>query len=385
MGGPTRLQRGFWRLLHRITPVFITRKYNYTCDAITESAPCLIVSNHVTNTDPFFVGLAIKDGPPAYVASEHLMRLGLVSKLINALLAPIPRPKAASGAGTVKNCLKRLREGDSVVLFAEGDCTWDGLSHGIFPSTGKLVKASGAKLVTFRIEGGYLSRPRWSKKLRPMRMHGGPVRVYTPEELAAMTNEEVTAAIDRDIFEDAWARQREQRLPIASERRAEGLEQALAVCPKCGGIGTLASRDNTVFCRKCGMNAYVEKDGFFDSAAAFRTVAEWEAWQRAELKRVFANGECRDTGEPIPCVLRRIDSEGRRERPRKVKLSANTAPGALMLDGMLLPFERISRASMVKTERLLFTADDGYYELKSRKGGLRRILLVFKAAKGIDY
>lgn len=372
-------------MLHRITPVFITRKYNYTCDAMTETAPCLIVSNHVTNLDPFFVGLAIKDGPPAYVASEHLMRLGPVSKLINALFAPIARPKAASGAGTVKNCLKRLREGDSVVLFAEGDCTWDGLSHGIFPSTGKLVKASGAKLVTFRIEGGYLSRPRWSKELRPMRMHGGPVRVYTAEELDAMTPEEITAAIDRDIFEDAWARQREQHLTIASDRRAEGLEQALAVCPKCGGIGTLASRDNTVFCRKCGMSAFVEKDGFFEKSSPFETVAEWEAWQRAELKRVFASGEARDGGEPIPCVLRRIDPEGRRERPRKVMLGADIAGGALTLNGEPLPFERIKRASMVKTERLLFTADDGYYELKSRNGGLRRMLLVFKAAKGIDF
>lgn len=372
-------------MLHCITPRFIIRKYNYTCDAIPDNAPSIIISNHVTNMDPFFVGLAIKNGPPAYVASEHLMRLGPVSKLINALFEPIARPKAASGAKTVKLILRRLQDGDSVVLFAEGDCTWDGLSHGIFPSTGKLIKSSGANLVTFRIEGGYLSQPRWAKKLRPMRMHGTPVGFYTPEELDGMTPEEVTALVDRDIFEDAWARQREQNLEIRSDRRAEGLENALVMCPKCGGIGTLTSRDNTVFCRKCGMNAFVEKNGFFGSPSPFETVAEWEAWQRAELRRLMDAGEAPDAGEPIPCTLRRVSHEEGRQKPRKVLLGVDTAARALMLDGEPLPFDRILRASMVKTERLLFTAVDGYYELRSKTGALRRVLLIFKAAKGIEY
>ncbi|MBO6061324.1 MAG: 1-acyl-sn-glycerol-3-phosphate acyltransferase [Clostridia bacterium] len=377
-----RAKSRLWRALRWAVPRFVTRKYNYTCDELEEEAPCLIVSNHVTNLDPAFVGLSLRSGPPAFVASEHLMRQGLISRLIERWFTPIPRSKAASGASTVKSCLRRIRSGESVVLFAEGDCTWDGLSHEVFPATGKLAKAAGAPLVTYRIEGGYLTHPRWSEKARSMKMHGGPVRVYSPEELKAMTPEQVTEAIDRDIFVDAWASQLKDKLPIPSRRRAEGLERALVLCPKCGGFGTLSSKDNTVFCTKCGCNAYVEEDGFFADDAPFSNIAGWEAWQKAELTRLMAEG-AELSCEPVECELTVIRGEEKRSKKRRAELSMDTAGRALVINGERLPFDRIDDVSMVKTTRLLFTTDEGYYELKSDSTGLRRFMLAVRAAKGL--
>lgn len=377
-----RIGMGVWRFLQWAAPRFVVRRMSYTCDRIALDAPCLIVSNHVTDLDPFLVGLAHKESPIAFVASEHIFRMGLISKIITALLKPIPRSKAASGASTVKSCLRRLRAGESVGLFAEGDCTWDGLTHGVFPATGKLAKAAGVPLVTFRIERGYLASPRWTGEVRRVHVHGSLVRVYSPEELKAMSAEEVTAAIDSDIYEDAWARQRVEQIGCGADDRAEGMERAFVVCPKCGGIGSLRSKDNTVFCGKCGFNAFVDSLGFFEKGSPFATPAEWEAWQKGKLRELLETGAAEGAGEPVPCVFGKIGAR-RVSGRKKVLLDADLKRLELIAGGERFAFDEIENMSMVRTNRLLFTSGGGYYELKCKKGVLRKYLLLWQAARDV--
>ena len=379
-----KASKRFWRFLQWFAPRFVIRRFRYSCDRIEGGGPCLIVANHVTDLDPFFVGVAHKDSPVAFVASEHIFRMGLVSKVINALLAPIPRSKAASGASTVKNCLRRLRAGESVGLFAEGDRSWDGLTHAVFPATGKLAKAAGVPLVTFRIEGGYLSSPRWADTVRPGRMHGTLVHTYSAEELKAMTAEEVTAAIDRDIFEDAWARQLAEPVVYESKAPAEGMERAFVVCPGCGRIGTLRSRGNAVFCPECGFKASVDKNGFFEEGAPFRTPAEWDEWQKNELASLVRSGKSMSMGEPVLCRFSELDEGGGKSKKLgSVLLDADMGSGELVAGDMRFPLEGIANMSMVRANRLLFTSPEGYYELKCKKGVLRKYLLLWQAEREV--
>ena len=78
----------------------------------------------------------------------------------------------------------------------------------MFSNTGKLVRNSGATLVTYRLEGNYLSAPRWGKGTRRGKINARLVGVYPPEELKKMKPDEITALINKDIFEDAWERQK---------------------------------------------------------------------------------------------------------------------------------------------------------------------------------
>ena len=120
-------------------------------------------------------------------------------------------------------------------MAVEGEQTWNGIPMDIKPGNGKLAKKSGAALITFRIEGSYLLRPRWAKNLRRGRVHGKVVNVYTPEMLADMSAEEVDEAIARDLYFDIWKWQKEQNtanryIPVKGGL-AEGLEKALGSCP----------------------------------------------------------------------------------------------------------------------------------------------------------
>lgn len=363
-------RRGIWRLLYLYAHGFLAKRYNYSCEQVKAEGPFLLISNHVTNNDPFFVGLSSVERPLTYVASSHLFRLGVISKIIIKLVDPIARSKASSGASTVIACLRRIKRGESIVLFAEGDCSWDGLSIKVSPSTGKLAKSTGAPLVTYRLQGGYLSRPRWANKMRRGAMHGGPVRVYSPEELDSMTAEEVTEAINRDIFVDAWADQRENMTAYRCKAPAEGLERALFICPECGGAGCLSGRGAVFSCGKCGAEWKMDEYGFLHGPR-FGAIAEWEAMQKQAVKQL--------KGEKLFACRGSFTDLNSGRAVKKTELWLNADGACLVIGGETVKkLSDIKRMAMVKTDRLLFEDAESYFEFKSERASLRPYLMLWR-------
>ena len=357
-----------WRKLYALTHRWICRKFHLTHEDLHVDGPVLLISNHVNAWDPLLVAMSLRDKQVYYVASEHIFRWGLVAKILERLVAPIPRRKASLGTDTVKACLRHLRAGHSVCIFAEGEQCWDGLNQPVFPATGKLAKTSGATLVTFRLEGAYLSKPRWGKGVRRGKVHGGPVKIYPPELLKSMTAEEVNAAIDRDIAEDAWQRQRDEPVAYRGRRPAEGLERALYLCPGCGKIGTLQTKNDRIFCA-CGFQTRYTETGFFDPAEPFATIADWERWQRAKLRaRDFPHGKLLFSDPDIR--LTRIGAEHREELLGTGELLQYG--DRLRCAGRDFLWENISSMAVVQTHLLLLSCQGEYYELRSDHGANMR-------------
>ena len=75
---------------------YVRLKYHITPEPFpaSEDRPYLIVFNHQTGFDQFFVGMAF-EGPVYYVASEDLFSMGLLSKLLRWAVAQV-RPMLAS-------------------------------------------------------------------------------------------------------------------------------------------------------------------------------------------------------------------------------------------------------------------------------------------------
>ena len=142
-----------WKLLRPLVRLILLIRYNYRCKSHAPEGPYVVVCNHVTDWDPLLVGAAFRN-QMYFLASEHIMRLGFVSRLLDWLVHPIVRQKGGSAAGAVMEMLRVTRAGHNVALFPEGNRTWDGVTRDFPASTGKLIKQSGASLVTFRLRGG---------------------------------------------------------------------------------------------------------------------------------------------------------------------------------------------------------------------------------------
>lgn len=360
-----RRVRFWYRLL--IGPV--TRYANKKLNFRTERAPAqknnyLLLYNHNTDYDFILCASAFRE-PMYFVASEHILQKGVFSRMLSYMFAPIGRVKGTTAASTVMTMLHTLKRGDSVCLAAEGDRSWNGLTRPILFSTGKLARSCGAALITYRIKGGYLTTPRWSYTVRKGRMEGEIVHVYSPEELAAMSPAEINAAINRDLFEDAYARQEEELVEYNGEALAEGLEHALYICPECGGISRMKGSGDKFSC-ECGMSVTYDKYGYLNGGR-FRTVTQWDEWQAERLRELIDKAKSEESSRPLfsdpDCVLYGIDAE--HERSELCRGTLSMTADRLEIGEYSFGLADMTGLAVYGRKTMVFVCDGTHYEISS--------------------
>ena len=230
---------------------FIVRKYNVKIEKFKEQGnrQYLILMNHQTAFDQFFVGMAFK-GPVYYVASEDLFSKGWVSSLIKFLVEPIPIKKQTTDVRAVMNCIRVAREGGSICIAPEGNRTYSGRTEYMSPAIIPLAKKMGMPILLYRLEGGYGVLPRWGDVVRRGKMRCYVSRVIMPEEYKAMTDEELYEVVKEGLYVNEACVDGEYR----HRKTAEYLERLLYVCPHCG-LSTFESHGDTVTCTACGRKA----------------------------------------------------------------------------------------------------------------------------------
>ena len=205
-----------------------------------------ILFNHQTAFDQFFVSLCFPKHI-YFVSSEDLFSNGLLSRLIEWLVAPIPFRKSTSDITALKNCIRIAREGGSIGMAPEGNRTYSGTTEYIKPGVASMVKALKLPLALYRIEGGYGAHPRWSDDVRKGSMRGYFSRIVQPEEYENMSNEELFELIQTELYVD----ERSDGIEFYSRRNAEYLDRAMYICPYCG-LSEFDSKGDIVSCKTCG-------------------------------------------------------------------------------------------------------------------------------------
>ena len=357
-----RHRRVFAVLRYTIAPL-ITHflKYRFEKKSVGKTAS-IIISNHTTDFDPILVGCAISEHM-YFVASEHIFRWGFASKLINFLFAPIARTKGQADVTTALTTMRLIKKGHNICIFAEGIRTLTGVSEPIAAATGKLVKASGAQLVTFRLEGGYFTTPAWGRGLRRGGMRGNIVHRYAPEQLKDMTAAEVTGVITRDIYENAYETQAKTPVKYRGKAPAEHLEKVLYLCPNCHGLATIVTKSDSFLCG-CGLHGkYDEYGQLVGPSLPFSSVTDWITWQRKLLPQLvaYAGDTFTHTGRDQQLVSV-SDKTG----------AVTVAEGLLVINrdylsvaGQLFPLPEIGDLTTHGGEVLIFFHKGVHYEIKS--------------------
>lgn len=350
-----------YSILRPLVAVYLKFRFDYRCEK-AEDLPeqYIVLSNHATDYDPLLVGISFPR-QMYFVASEHIARWGFLSRLIDFLVGPIMRPKGASAAAAVKEMLRRIRQGHNVAMFPEGVRTWDGCTNPISPSTGKLVKTSGIGLVTYKLTGGYFASPMWGGAgVRRGPVHGSVVNVYTKEQLAQMSAQEVYHAIVRDLQEDAYARQMAEPKAYRGRLGAARLENLLFTCPACGAHDSFHTLDDRIHCT-CGHWIGYDRFGMLQNCR-FQTVKELYAWQKEIVAAAAEAGECYTA--PLGTLYTVAGHQTQELAVGSVSLSAQT----LSCGNFRMPFDQITDLAMHGQRKLVFTADHTYYELHIAAG-----------------
>jgi 1-acyl-sn-glycerol-3-phosphate acyltransferase len=251
----------------------------------------IVVANHVTTLDPVLVGLLF-DKPLYYMTSKHVFQNRVIGKLLKFLVNPIPKEKInKSDIAAIKACMQIARENGSICIFPEGNRTFSGKLGYVDPAITKLIKRLGKPLIVCNILGGYGTDPRWCNGIRRGKMQAFVKKIYSCDEMQAMTNEQLYDAIVSDMTVDEFAGAER----YCSRRRAECLESVAFICPICGAKHTIYTKKQNVYCTACGMKlTYNEDQTISDEFGKFplKYVYEWYDYQLKFLQETeFSNDE----------------------------------------------------------------------------------------------
>ena len=328
----------------------------------------LVLLNHQTTFDQFFVGLAFR-GPVYYMATEDIFSMGWISSLLRWVIAPIPIKKQTTDLQAVVTCMKVLKEGGTIAIAVEGNRTYSGKTEHINPAIVKMVKRMKVPVALFRIEGGYGVQPRWSDVVRKGKMRAYISEVLEPEQLAAMSEDEVLRRICDGLYVDD---------PTAGgifrhKKNAEYMERAIYVCPDCG-LSVFRSENDMVSCTKCGKKIRYQADMRLKGENCefpFQTVTEWYEYQKAFINRLDVKlyeqePMYRDQAKFFEVILYK------NKQLIKEQISMALYGNRIVIDEgeeaqMVLPFEEVTAVSVLGRNKLNVYHNKKVYQFKGDK------------------
>lgn len=334
--------------------------------------PYLIIYNHQTAFDQFFIGKSFKK-PLYYLATEDLFSNGFISRVIEFLIKPIPIKKNVSDLTAVKKCIQVVREGGSIAIAPEGNRTFSGETMNFNPAIIKLVKLLKIPLLIYRIEGGYGVEPRWGHKLRKGKMKSYVYQTVLPETYLKMTDEELGDLIKKGLY----VNEHQSNELFKSKRKAEYLERVAYVCPKCG-LTTFYSKGNVIRCTKCNLEVEYTDDKKFKpidkiSDFPFNNYLEWYNYQNdyinnLDLTKYFDELMYTETGNFF--IVHLYKHKERISKDCTIKLYGNKVEIQTKSNDenkYEFLFEDITGVSVLGRNKLNIYYKDNVYQIKSNK------------------
>ena len=354
-------------VLHRYCCI----KYGIKIEKFKEQkkdTPYLILYNHQTAFDQFFVGISFS-GPVYYLASEDLFSNGFVSSLIRYLVAPIPIKKQSTDISAIKNCIRVAREGGTIAIAPEGNRTYSGKTEYMSPAIVPLARKLNLPIALYRIEGGYGVHPRWSDVVRKGKMRSYVSRVIEPEDYANMTNDELFALIENELLVNEAVADG----VFESKKKAEYLERAMYVCPFCG-LTTFESHGNEIECKKCARKITYGKDKRLSGVGfdfPFEFTLGWYNYQKDFVNELDTNDYIENPLYNDKANLSEVIVYKHKNLLRKqadISLYGDRiAIDEGKTDALTFPFSEITAISVLGRNKLNIYHDKKIYQFKSDK------------------
>lgn len=208
-------------------------------------------------------------------------------------MSVIPKQQFQTELSDLKKIKNAIDAGHPVVIYPAGLMTEDGLSTPIPRATYKFLKWLGCDVYVARSYGSYFCMPKWTKGMRRGRTYIDIYKLFSKEETARLTPEEIRAKAEPALLFDAYRDQEKLRARFRRMNEIAGLENVLYRCPNCGQEFTvkLEGKD-TLRCGACGFAEQADEWGFLhklgEVGTELRYVSDWSSGIDLEMKKTLA-------------------------------------------------------------------------------------------------
>ena len=166
-------------------------------ERMVESGPLLIAVNHSSFFDPPLAGICSRRGV-FYLARKTLLKWPFFGPLFPAMNV-IPVERDGNDMSALREVIKKVKEGNAVLLFPEGTRSINGNLQPARAGIGLVIAKTGAPVLPTRIFGAYEAFPKNARHFQASRITvviGEPIH-FTEEEISNTSRETYQHLSDR--------------------------------------------------------------------------------------------------------------------------------------------------------------------------------------------
>ena len=213
----------------------------------------------------------------------------------------------------VRQLQRVVKNGDVAVIYPEARYSLCGTTAVLPESLGKLCKLLKVPVVTLICHGNHVTSPFWNLHERGIKPTEAELTcLFTPEELAGLTAEEINRKLVETFQYDDYAWQKECGLRTSYEKRAEGLQKVLYQCPACKTEFRMEAEGTRLRCAACGKAWQLSEFNELSAETGeteFSHIPDWYEWERANVQAeveagTYTSGELDIHADSLPNAKR---------------------------------------------------------------------------------
>ena len=291
----------FWRTLIRVLSIFgmAGTKFKYESERMEllgKNEPCLILMNHSCFLD---MQIAYRILYPRAIniitTSDGFVGFGGLMGWLMRTIGCVPTQKFVTDLGLIQDmtyCLKNLNS--SVLMYPEASYSFDGTATPLPRKMGVLLKKFDVPVVMIETFGAFSRNPLYNElQVRKGVPVSAKVRLlYTREEIKEKSVKELSDGLDAAFSFDHFRWQKEQKLEINDDFRADGLNRILYKCAHCGTEGEMVGRGTMLTCKHCGKQWELTPLGelkALEGETEYPHIPDWYGWERQQVAEEILN------------------------------------------------------------------------------------------------
>lgn len=287
----------FFRTLMRAVSAPDLKKANFKStkidmDRLGKKESALFLMNHSSFIDLEIVPALLYPRPFNIVATSDAF---IGKDLLMRLIGCIPTHKFVADSILVRDMLHTVKKlKSSIVLFPEAGYSIDGCATVLPDTVSKLIKMLGVPVVMITTYGAFARDPLYNNlQKRAVSVSATEKFLLSKEEIAEMTVEEIGEVVAREFSFDNFEWQKENRVKIGEDFRADYLNRVLYKCPACLAEGKTVGEGCELRCEACGKVYRLDEYGYLaadEGRTDFDHIPDWYSWERLSVRAELLAG-----------------------------------------------------------------------------------------------
>ena len=284
---PNRFFVSIGKAISRFLCKFVINAKVTRNDLEGKTGKCVIIANHQSVIDilPAYTAVPAKTH---FVVSKAMMQTLPIAPIME-MCGAIEKNQFQTSVFDMRRMKAVLDHDEPLMLYPAGLMTESGASTPIPLATAKVLKWFNADVYVARVNGTYLTNPKWAKVKRKGKITIEIYKLASQEDFAALTDEEAADLVTEHLSFDAYRHNDEEKVYYKNGDNVEGLEHVLYVCPNCKQEFSIWVRGkNKLVCEDCGYTVKSDNYGILSRVDSGEIVYQYPSdWHAAIEESVY--------------------------------------------------------------------------------------------------